>query len=110
MSDLQCPARLFLVRPWPADEDRSAAVAESLRDQRVSAVHAAPEGRRAADALAAALDTAVAGGADLDELADRYRGEAVAVVADHGHGPVEVMLLEKDADGRRLTPWDITPV
>ena len=107
MTDLQCPARIFLVRPWPPGGDRAPAVAESLRDQRVSAVHAAPGGSVAAETLAAALDVPVAAGADLDDLADRYRGEAIAVVADHSHGSGAVVLLESDADGRRVSRWDV---
>ena len=76
MSDLQCPARILLVRERPA---------------------VGPGGVRAA----AEYDAPV----DLAELADRHRGETVLVVGEHPHGPGDV-LVEIDADGWRVTPWD----
>ena len=86
MSDLQCSARFLLVREAP-DEG----LAERLRRERVVATYDGP--------------------VDLDELADRYRGETVLVVgpvpAEHDLGPTRVVLVEVDADGRRTTPWDV---
>ena len=81
MSDLQCPARILLLR---------AAVEQALADV------------LAAERVAATYD----GPVDLEELADRHRGEAVLVVGEHGLGPAPVVLVEVDADGRRVTPWD----
>ena len=40
---------------------------------------------------------------DLDELADRHRGETVLVLGEHGYD-ADVVLLEIDADGRRTVP------
>ena len=77
MSDLQCPARILLAR------ERSVG---ALSGERLVATYDAP--------------------VDLDELADRHRGETVLVVGEHGYGPGDV-LLEMDADGRRVTPWDL---
>ena len=79
MSDLQCPARLILVRQPPAG-----ALLEALAAERVVATYDAP--------------------VDLAELADRHRGEAVVVVGEHGQDP-DAVLLEIDSDGRRVTPW-----
>jgi hypothetical protein len=56
----------------------------------------------AAERLAATYE----GPVDLDELADRHRGEAVLVVGEHEYGPAPVVLVEVDADGRRVTSWD----
>ena len=81
MSDLQCPARLLLVRARP-----DAALAVRLQAERVVASYDAP--------------------ADLAELADRHRGEAVLVVGEHGFGTGDVVLVEIDADGTRATRWD----
>ena len=82
MSDLQCAARFLLVREAP-----SGAVADRLRTERLAATYDGP--------------------VDLDELADRYRGETVLVVGEHDQGPAPVVLVEVDADGRRATPWDV---
>ncbi len=85
MSDLQCAARFVLVRARLAP-------GEELRLPRPLA----------AERLAATYDAPV----DLDELADRHRGEAVLVVGEHEFGPAPVVLVEVDADGRRVTSWD----
>ena len=82
MSDLHCPARILLVRDHPDEQ-----LAARLRSERVVATYDAP--------------------ADLDELADRHRGEAVLVVGEHDHGDAAVVLVEIDADGLRTTPWDV---
>jgi hypothetical protein len=42
---------------------------------------------------------------DLDDLADRHRGETVLVVGDPAYGPDDV-LVEIDSDGLRVTAWD----
>jgi len=81
VGDLQCAARIVLVRERPSGVLR---------------------GPLAEDRLAATYDAPV----DLDELADRHRGEAVLVVGEHGFGPATVVLVEVDADGRRVTSWD----
>lgn len=77
MSDLQCPARIFLARE--GDVDRLAAV---TAPERIAATYDAP--------------------VDLEDLADRYRGEAVVVLGEHGYGD-GVVLLEIDGDGTRVT-------
>ena len=86
MSDLQCAARILLVREPP-----TGALAERLAGERLAATYDGP--------------------ADLDALADRHRGETVLVVgpipAEHDLGPGAVVLVEVDADGRRVTPWDV---
>jgi hypothetical protein len=82
VSDLQCPARILLVREVPRG-----ALADRLGGERVAATYDAP--------------------ADLGELADRHRGETVLVVGEHDLGTAPVVLVEVDADGRRVTPWDI---
>ena len=82
MSDLQCAARILLARERPVG---------GLSGERLAATYDAP--------------------VDLDELADRHRGETVLVVgpipAAHDLGPAAVVLVEVDADGRRTTPWDV---
>lgn len=82
MSDLQCPARLLLVRVRPDDGP----LARRLAEERVVAEYAAP--------------------ADLEDLADRHRGEAVLVIGEHDLGPGDLLLVEIDADGRRIRRWD----
>jgi len=81
VSDLQCAARLLLVREAP-----TGALTERLAAERLAATYDGP--------------------VDLDELADRHRGEAVLVVGEYRFGDAEVVLLEVDADGRRTTDWD----
>lgn len=78
MSDLQCAARLLLVREHPEG---------GVPGERVAATYAAP--------------------VDLDDLADRHRGETVLVVGEHDFGPAAAVLVEIDADGRRVSPWDL---
>jgi hypothetical protein len=41
---------------------------------------------------------------DLGALADAHRGELVLVVGEHGHA-AEAVLVEVDAEGRRVSPW-----
>lgn len=81
MSDLQCAARILLVRERPGP-----ALAARLAQERVVAEYDGPT--------------------DLADLADRHRGEAVLVVGEHAYGDAAVVLVEIDADGRRVTPWD----
>ena len=83
MSDLQCAARILLVRQPP-----TGALADRLGHERLAATYDAP--------------------VDLDEVADRHRGETVLVVGDHEHGAASVVLVEIDADGRRVSPWETT--
>jgi hypothetical protein len=45
---------------------------------------------------------------DLETVADAHRGELVLVVGEHGHA-AEAVLVEVDADGRRVTPWPPEP-
>ena len=85
MSDLQCAARFVLVRARPGSD-----------------AELQLPGPVAAERLAATYE----GPVDLDELADRHRGEAVLVVGEHEYGPAPVVLVEVDADGRRVTSWD----
>ena len=97
MSDLQCPARIFLARE---DQARDGI---SLRGERIAQVYSG----------SAALVA-------LEDIADQHRGEAVLVVGDAGAiaatlarlafppaapGRLEngaYVLLEHDADGWRL--------
>ncbi|HEX6149631.1 hypothetical protein [Nocardioides sp.] len=85
MSDLQCAARFVLVRALPP-----------------GGAEGRLPGPLAGERLAATYDAPV----DLDELADRHRGEAVLVVGEHDFGPARVVLVEVDADGRRVSSWD----
>lgn len=121
MSDLQCPARLFVVTPG-----REEPLAAALRGERIVCVWCAPlpSSERSAGIVAAALGVDVAVREDLRELrvtgqlpavlaeiADGCRGEAVLVVGDErtvpGTGVVE---LEVDADGwRRVGRDDVPP-
>jgi len=82
VSDLQCAARFLLVREPP-----TGALAERLASERVAAAYDAP--------------------VDLDELADRHRGETVLVIGAHDLGAGLVVLVEVDADGRVVGEWDV---
>lgn len=104
MSDVHCPARLFVVLQTPSDGtariDRLAVLADRLRSERIAAVHYAPDPGTAAPAgqLAALLgvmmvrtDGLQASGTEtmvddaataLEGIADSYRGEAVVVMAN----------------------------
>ena len=44
------------------------------------------------------------GPVDLAALADAHRGELVLVVGEHDH-EAEAVLVEVDADGRRVSGW-----
>ena len=81
MSDLQCAARILLVREPP-----TGGLPGPLAEERLAATYAGP--------------------VDLDELADRHRGEAGLGVGEHDFGPARVVLVEVDADGRQVTSWD----
>lgn len=87
MSDLQCPARLVVVR--------SDAAADLV------------DGWRAAGVVMAAEVVRAARADDLDAIADLHRGETVVVVHDGsldavlGEGPI---VLDVDADGWRRVP------
>lgn len=117
MSDLQCAATFLLVPAGTA--------ADAVGSARAVALHAAPGAADAATELARLLDLPVRdlpareaspGGIvrALDELADEYRGERVAVVVTAevltalrrvvlpGEGAV---VVEVDADGHRWAPW-----
>ena len=116
MSDLQCPARLFLTRPRDAEGVRRLAAA--LAPERIAAIVAddRPAAGRTAERLATALgvswtvraglrdlDGPAGGVPALDEIADVHRGEAVVVV---GALPGdEVVALEGDADGWSERVW-----
>jgi hypothetical protein len=131
VSDLQCPARFLVLGPAdPAAttsvtplEARLEALLGRLRGENVAAVYVgseAPAGATGA-VLAAALGvsaTPVDGlkGGDpmadpvrtaLDDLADRHRGETALVTAVDGSlAPADVLSVEIDADGWRVTrPW-----
>ena len=84
MTDLHCPARILLVRDAP-----TGSLAERLSHERVAATYDAP--------------------VDLDEVADRHRGETVLVVGElppeHAHVAAPVVLVEVDADGHRASAW-----
>lgn len=149
MSDLQCPARLFLIRyPEPhvasvgspgaridaAGRAQLAALANSLREEHIAAVHHSPYRRAGEAATLLATDLGVAsietvelstfGVEALADLADQYRGEAVAVVSHSGFmsvalrlvnapddlvrdqtGSCEIAELTVDVDGWRLVSW-----
>lgn len=91
MSDLQCPARVYLVAPG--------ADLSGLHGERVVRVYADSEheeyGGRAAAVLGVPL--AVEGTDDLDGLADLHSGEAIVVVRDVS-GP-GVTAMERDMSG-----------
>lgn len=129
MSDLQCPARIFLVRLADGIDDSAAArgqvatIARSLRTEKTSAVYHSPEhkSRTTAQLLAATLQVPAlectglqglspdcrfllqpATVAALDEIADQYRGEAVAVVSmgTSTASPTSAIIeMTADADG-----------
>jgi hypothetical protein len=83
VSDLQCPARILLVRP---DVDPSALIELAAREH-VSGTITGP-------------------GVDLAEVADLHRGETVLVLADEGphvERGSDLVLVEIDADGWRVT-------
>lgn len=119
MSDLQCAARFVVVAAGVPAPER-------LRGEQPAAVHAAPgthgDAARLAAALAvplrpiAAASNRTALAAALDELADEYRGECVAVVVpalaglDGGVRPSADggLLVEVDADGQRWAPWPVS--
>ena len=100
MSDLQCPARIFLARE---DQARDGIPLTERRGERIAQVYSGSA------ALAA-----------LEDIADRHRGEAVLVVGDVGTIAATLarlafppaasrylengayVLLEHDADGWRL--------
>lgn len=134
MSDLQCPARIFLVRPADGIDDSAAArgqvatIGRSLRTEKTSAVYHGPErkSRTTAQLLAATLQVPalecaglqgmspdcrfplrLATMAALDEIADQYRGEAVAVVGMGTSTPSPtsaIIEMTADADGWLLVP------
>ena len=101
MTDLQCPARVFLAREDQARDGISPT--ERLRGERIAQVYGGSA------ALAA-----------LEDIADQHRGEAVLVVGDAGAIAATLarlafppaapgrpengayVLLEHDADGWRL--------
>ena len=96
MSDLQCPARVFLVRD----------------DLSVARVEAAVDGERIAGRYAVSPGHPADAGW-LDDVVDRHRGEAVLVVAPHDvisgwlrqvgrHvDPGDVLAFDVDSDGWR---------
>lgn len=120
MSDLQCAATFVLVPATTA--------VGSLPDVRPVALHAAPGAQEAAGAVAERLGlpvrtlrAATPGElvAALDELADEYRGERVAVLAPGEllaalarlvlPEGADALVVEVDADGHRWARWpDVT--
>lgn len=120
MSDLQCAATFVLVPATTA--------LGSLPDVRPVALHAAPGAQEAAGAVAEwlglpvrTLRAATPGElvAALDELADEYRGERVAVLAPGElvaalarlvlPEGADALVVEVDADGHRWARWpDVT--
>lgn len=85
MSDLQCPARVYLAR----------------NDLPPGRVRSAVEGEQIAAEYAVPPDHPV-GSAWLDDIIDRHRGEAVLVVA-----PVAVITGWLHDAGRRVNPADV---
>jgi hypothetical protein len=99
MSDLQCPARLYV--GWPAEDERPAGASweahwPALAGERVVATY----DRRGTRA-------------DLDALADVHRGEAVLVVVSSeavpGLGPGDLVGLSVDGDGTTRLPLAGSP-
>ena len=85
MSDLQCPARVYLAR----DDLPATRVQAAVADEHLAGRYAVAPG----DSV----------GADwLDDLVDRHRGEALLVVA-----PVEVLIGWLAEAGRRVAPVDV---
>ncbi|HEY9566247.1 MAG TPA: hypothetical protein VIR30_21000 [Nocardioides sp.] len=104
MSDLQCPARMWVLPATATDLDRF----EGLRSAKVSLVYS--DARSLARAVEMGDDLGVPveirldlprlGAADpvpevLDDLADLHRGEAVALVLD----VATALVLDRDSDG-----------
>jgi hypothetical protein len=85
MSDLQCPARVFLAR----DDLPSERVEAVVEGEHIAGRYAVPAGEPADSSW-------------LDGVADRHRGEAVLVVA-----PVEVLTAWLLGAGRRVQPVDV---
>ena len=94
MSDLQCPARLYVARP--ASEAEATSFAESVRAEHVTA-RVDLRGRAP----------------DLQQVADVHRGEGVLVLVDvaptalPGLAVGEVLLCEVDSDGVRVVGSDV---
>ena len=127
MSDLQCPARFLVLGPVDAAATTSRTPPETLlahlRGENVAAVYVGPEAPAAAAGVVVAgalglpatpVDGLQAGDplADpvrgvLDDLADRHRGETALVTGVDGSlAPADVVSVEIDADGWRVTrPW-----
>lgn len=114
MSDLQCPARVVLLR-----QEGAAEALEWLRHERVAHVYssASPVAARAALALARELDVGHGtlhelsvvdpqdlSGTVLDQVADLHRGETLVVVAElAGAAEGPVVVVQRDGDGWRQT-------
>lgn len=107
MSDLQCPARLFLLS---GSGPPSSSVVAALRGERVVAVYRPTSGSDAetevASRLADELGIEASTTDSLDDVADRHRGEAVVVVGEHPYDE-PLALLEIDANGRSARAWDV---
>ncbi len=119
MSDVQCAATVVLL---PAGTETDA---WPLGSARPAAVLGTPDAVRAGEALARLLGVAHAELATdsgerllpaLEELADQYRGECVAVLVPPAvldrlarqvlpAGGAEGIVVEIDADGHRWAPW-----
>jgi hypothetical protein len=115
MSDLQCPATLWLAATTGDAGGLDAAdVAARLADRRIALVHGDRAGGRTAETVGDLLGVPVHAGTDvtapdtLQDLADQHRGESVLVVADAealgrvlGAAPDPGTLVEVsvDADG-----------
>ncbi len=123
MTDLQCPARVFVATIRMLDGAGLAAATDTLRTERISAVHCTGASTRpAADRLAAALGVrmvetpellgfslaarslpaagSVPAGSVLTQIADEYRGEALVLVTDAGPAMVQ---LTVDSAGWHIT-------